>query len=171
MDKIGLFYGSETGNTEQVAEAIQDEFGGEQVVEVHRIEDVTPAEIGAYSRLLIGCPTWYDGQLQSDWDDFFPQLDEIDFKGKTVALFGCGDQEGYAEYFVDAIGIICEKIQERGATVVGEWSVEGYSFEESKAVLKEGFFCGLPLDFENQDHLTESRIEKWVAQIKATLVA
>ncbi len=49
----------------------------------------------------------YYGEAQCDWDDFFPTLEEIDFNGKLVALFGCGDQEDYyAEYFCDALGTI-----------------------------------------------------------------
>ncbi len=35
----------------------------------------------------------YYGEAQCDWDDFFPTLEEIDFNGKLVALFGCGDQK------------------------------------------------------------------------------
>ncbi len=45
----------------------------------------------------------------------FPTLEEVDFNGKLVALFGCGDQEDYAEYFCDALGTIRDIIEPRGA--------------------------------------------------------
>ena len=47
----------------------------------------------AHDILLLGIPTRYYGEAQCDWDDFFPTLEEIDFNGKLVALFGCGDQK------------------------------------------------------------------------------
>jgi hypothetical protein len=37
MAKIGLFFGTQTGKTETVAEMIQKEFGGEAIVELHDI--------------------------------------------------------------------------------------------------------------------------------------
>lgn len=68
----------------------------------------------------------YYGEAQCDWDDFFPTLEEIDFNGKLVALFGCGDREDYAEYFCDALGTIRDIIEPRGATIVGHWPTAGY---------------------------------------------
>ena len=44
MAKIGLFYGTQTGNTESAAELIQKQFGGDSVVELH---DVADAEVNA----------------------------------------------------------------------------------------------------------------------------
>ncbi len=76
----------------------------------------------------------YYGEAQCDWDDFFPTLEEIDFNGKLVALFGCGDQEDYAEYFCDALGTIRDIIEPRGATIVGHWPTAGYHFEASKGL-------------------------------------
>ncbi len=37
MSKIGLFFGSTTGKTESLAEMIQKEFGGENIVTLHNI--------------------------------------------------------------------------------------------------------------------------------------
>ena len=43
MSKIGLFFGSDEGNTESIAYRIQQRLG-EEVVEVHDIADVTQLE-------------------------------------------------------------------------------------------------------------------------------
>ncbi|BAU15811.1 flavodoxin (plasmid) [Leptolyngbya sp. NIES-3755] len=112
MAEIGLFYGTQTGYTQTAAETIQKEFGGEDVVGLYDISRVEPSDFEQYSTLIIGCPTWNVGQLQDDWDNFFDQLDEIDFSGKKVAYFGEGDQVGYADSFQDALGILEEKISE-----------------------------------------------------------
>ncbi|TFI54747.1 flavodoxin FldA [Mastigocladus laminosus UU774] len=161
---IGLFYGTQTGNTESVAEMIQDEFG-KDLVNLHDISQVDISDFDEYDYLIIGCPTWNIGELQSDWDGFFPELDEIDFSNKLVAYFGTGDQIGYADNFQDAIGILEEKISERGGKTVGYWPKSGYDFNDSKA-LRNGKFVGLAIDEDNQSELTTERIKTWVSQLK-----
>ncbi|MGD1715954.1 flavodoxin FldA [Dapis sp. BLCC M172] len=165
MSKIGLFVGSTTGKTEEAAEIIQKEFGGDDVVTIHNMTDAQTDDFDGYQNLVIASPTWNIGELQSDWEGFFEELDNIDFKGKKVAYFGTGDQIGYADNFQDAMGMLEEKISSLGGTTVGHWSTDGYDFTESKAV-KNGKFIGLALDEDNQAELTEERIKKWVAQLK-----
>jgi len=165
MAKIGLFYGTQTGNTEAAAQTIQKEFGGEAVVALHDMAEVENSDFDNYQYIIIGCPTWNVGELQADWEGYFDELDNIDFSGKKVAYFGPGDQIGYADNFLDAIGILEEKISSLGGTTVGYWPTDGYEFSESKA-LREGKFVGLGLDEDNQSELTEKRIKTWVAQIK-----
>ncbi|MBD2090462.1 flavodoxin FldA [Microcoleus sp. FACHB-1515] len=165
MAKIGLFFGTQTGNTESIAQMIQQAFGGESVVTLHEIFSAEPSDFEAYDRIIIGCPTWNIGELQSDWAAFFDELDNIDFSSKKVAYFGAGDQVGYADNFQDAIGILEEKISEQGGTTIGYWSAEGYEFNESKA-LRDGKFCGLAIDEDNQPELTSDRIQAWVAQLQ-----
>ena len=118
MAITGIFFGSDTGNTENIAKMIQKQLG-KDVADVHDIAKSSKEDLEAYDILLLGIPTWYYGEAQCDWDDFFPTLEEIDFNGKLVALFGCGDQEDYAEYFCDALGTIRDIIEPRGATIVG----------------------------------------------------
>lgn len=165
MAKIGLFFGTQTGNTQSIAEMIQAEFGGDSVVEMIDVADAQLSDLESYECLIIGCPTWNIGELQSDWDGLYNELDSVSFNGKKVAYFGPGDQVGYSDNFQDAMGILEEKISSLGGSTVGNWSTEGYDFSESKAV-KNGKFVGLALDEDNQSELTEERIKKWVAQIK-----
>ena len=165
MAKIGLFYGTQTGNTESAAEMIQKEFGGEDVVALHDMAEAEDSDFANYECLIIGCPTWNIGEMQSDWEGFFDELDNLEFGGKKVAYFAPGDQVGYAENFQDAIGILEEKISGLGGTTVGYWPTDGYEFNESKA-LRDGKFVGLALDDDNQPELTEKRIKEWVSQLK-----
>jgi len=161
---IGLFYGTTTGKTESAAETIRDTLGGD--VTMHDIADAEASDFEQYECLIIGCPTWNIGELQSDWEGFFEELDEIDFSGKTVAYFGTGDQIGYGDNFQDAMGMLEEKISQRGGKTVGYTSTDGYDFNESKA-LRDGKFCGLALDDDNQSDLTDERIKIWTAQVKS----
>lgn len=167
MAKIGLFYGSTTGKTEAAAEAIQDALGGDSVVALHEIADVSDSDFANYDCVIIACPTWDIGGLQADWEGFYDDdLDSIDFNGKKVAYFGTGDQVGYADNFQDAMGILEEKISGLGGKTVGHWSTDGYEHEASKAD-KGGKFVGLALDEDNQSELTEERIQGWTTQLKS----
>ena len=119
----------------------------------------------SYEFLILGVPTWFDGELPNYWDEFVPAIEDMDLKGKTVAIFGNGDQKGYPENFVDGIGIMAEILEKRKAKIVGFTSVEGYEYESSKAQ-RGNTFAGLALDFENQRKLNKDRITKWVGQLK-----
>lgn len=164
MASVGIFFGSDTGNTEHVAKLIQKELG-KKMVDVHDIAKSSKEDIAEFDLILFGIPTWYYGEAQCDWDDFFPELEEINFDGKLVAIFGCGDQEDYAEYFLDAMGMVNDIVTERGAIVVGNWSTEGYEFEASKALVDDSHFVGLGIDEDRQPELTEQRIQDWCKQV------
>lgn len=169
--KIGLFFGSDEGNTESVAYRIQSHFNDAEI-DVRDIADVTQLDFSNYQLMILGIPTWDFGQIQSDWEEFWDDLKEIDFAGKTVALFGLGDQFGYADYFLDAMGMLHEVLINNGAQIIGHWPAEGYDFEESKAFDKKtNHFVGLALDEDQQEELTDVRIQQWCEKIKGSLTA
>ncbi|NJN20070.1 MAG: flavodoxin FldA [Leptolyngbya sp. RL_3_1] len=168
MAKVGLFYGSTTGKTGDAAEQIQTALGGDAVVDLHDISEKGATDLAEYDYLIIGSPTWNIGDLQDDWDAILDDLDEVDFSGKTVAYFGTGDQVGYAENFQDAIGILEAKISGLGGRTVGYWSAEGYEHTDSKA-LRDGKFCGLALDDDNESEKTAARIQAWCADLKSAM--
>lgn len=164
MAIVGIFFGSDTGNTENIAKMIQQQLG-KDVAAVYDIAKCTKEDLDTFDILLFGIPTWYYGEAQCDWDDFFPTLEEINCNGKLVALFGCGDQEDYAEYFCDAMGTLRDIIEPKGAIIVGHWSTEGYYFEASKGLADNQHFLGLAIDEDRQPDLTNERVSKWVKQI------
>tara|TARA_B100000780_G_scaffold277071_2_gene246977 strand:+ start:105 stop:617 length:513 start_codon:yes stop_codon:yes gene_type:complete len=165
MGKIGLFYGSDTGCTEAVAEMIQEQLG-EDVVDIYDVYDVSAEDFNKYDKWIIGLATWHDGQLVSAWDDYFDDYQELEFQGKTIAFFGLGDQYGYSNYFIDGVGTLGKVAIEKGAKLIGFWPTDGYEHDESKADMGDGNFMGLAIDEDNQDELTEERVTKWVQQIK-----
>lgn len=144
-----------------IAEAL-----GKDIVEMHDMYKVKKQDFEKYEKLIFGLSTWFDGDLQSDWDNFFEQFKTLDFNGKTVALFGLGDQVGYEEYFIDGVGILGNVIAENGGEIIGVWPTEGYDYLESVAEFEAGWFMGLAIDEDNQKELTQGRIEQWVKQVK-----
>jgi flavodoxin I len=164
MKKIGLFYSFNTKKTTQVAHKIIEHLGTENIEEINA-EEVTPAQFSSFYNLILGVPTWFDGELPNYWDEFVPALEDLDLTGKKISIFGAGDQKGYPENFIDALGIMASVVEKRGAALVGFTSTDTYTFESSKA--KRGNqFCGLALDFENQVGMNKERIANWCGQLK-----
>ena len=166
--KIGLFVGSDTGNTDEIAEKFIESW---KISDLELIE-ASNMKVEDYDRfqiIVIGTSTWYDGDLQSDFDVFFEEFKKVDFSGKIVALFGLGDQTGYAEYFVDGLGILGEVVLENGGQIIGKWSTEGYEFDDSRGLIDDNHFYGLALDFENQEELNESRLQEWIQQVESEI--
>lgn len=162
---IGLFYGSSTCYTEMAGEKIRNCLGSDRV-DLFNIADTPVITAQFYDCLIFGIPTWDYGELQEDWEEIWPDLDELDLRGKKVALYGLGDQVGYPEWFLDALGYLHVKLAERGATFAGYWPRAGYEFESSKALTPEGdHFVGLALDDENQFDQSPERISRWCEQV------
>ncbi len=161
--KIGIFYGSSTGQTEMVAEKLQQLFG-EENADLLNVDMASEKDLEHYPYLILGTPTWGIGEMQDDWEDFAEILDKADLKGKKVALFGLGDQDTYPDSFADGVGMLFDRINAR-TEVVGAWPKAGYIFHESEA-LRGNQFVGLILDQENQASKTIERLEKWVEGLK-----
>lgn len=167
MKSIAIIYGSSTNNTKSAAQTLAEKLEAFSPV-VKDIAEVNPQELEEPDVLILGSSTWSVGELQDDWDSFFPQIQKLNLKGKTVALFGTGDSEGYPDTFVDAIGILYDEFAKTGCTMVGEVPSTGYTFDDSRA-LRDGNFVGLPLDEDNESNMTEGRIDAWVETLKPFL--
>lgn len=159
---IGIVYGSSTGNTQSAAEMIGEALGVDKVLDV---SSISADDLNGFDKLILGTSTWGEGEFQDDWDAF--DWSGVDLSGKTVAVFGMGDQESYADEYCDAMRLLYDEVKSKGANIVGSWENDGYEFESSNAIGDDGKFVGLALDSDNQDDLTEERVSKWVESIKA----
>jgi flavodoxin I len=163
LKEVGVFYGSSSGKTESVALKIHEILGRGRSG-IYDIAECSPRDLLPFKMLIFGIPTWGIGELQEDWADFLPGLEELDLSGKKVALFGLGDQESYPDTFADALGKLYDSLHGTGCEITGHWSAGGYDFMGSTA-LRNGGFVGLILDEDNQPDLTEERVKDWLAQI------
>ena len=164
--KIGLFYGSTTCYTEMAAEKIRNMIG-EDLVDIHNVKETPLSLMADYDLLLIGISTWDFGEIQEDWESKWDDIKDVDLNGKTIALFGMGDQQGYGQWFQDALGMLHDEINAQAITQLGFWPNDSnYEFEASKALTEDGKqFVGLALDEDSQYELSDERIATWVEQV------
>lgn len=171
MNKVGIFYAPENGATHRVAKKIATEFG-EDLVDLVHIQGLKAADVNKYSCVILGISTvgrdtWQHEHPDNAWDVFRPELEYLDYKNLSIALFGTGDHIRYPHNFVDAIGYYGEKMLSYGAKILGQVSPEDYIFEDSKALI-DGKFIGLPIDEHYEEEKTEERIKEWVEDLKRT---
>lgn len=164
MKSTIVIYGSSTGTCQGIAETIASKLGVE-AVDVASIDEAT---VNGHDNLLLGTSTWGAGELQDDWYDGIKVLKSAGLGGKTVALFGCGDSESYPDTFCGGMKELYDAAVEAGANVLEGVSADGYTFDDSEAVV-DGKFVGLALDDVNEDDKTEERVNAWIEAIKPSL--
>ncbi len=164
MNKTAIIYSFNTKKTGKIASQIKEGFN-DPAIEMVNAEEITEDVFFSFDQIIMGVPTWFDGELPNYWDEFVPALEEMDLKDKKIALFGLGDQKGYAENFLDGVGIMAEVLEAQGATLIGFTSTEGYEFESSRA-LRNDHFLGLAIDYENQGSMNKQRVAAWIEQLK-----
>ena len=167
--RVGIFFGPAGGATEKVAKKIQEAFG-EDMADILPIKETKADDVNKYENIVFGCSTrgketWQSDKSKPDWDIFRPEINKIDYTGKTFALFGLGDSGTYAAMFVDAMGILANEMLKHNANIVGRVPTCEYNFKESEAVI-ENQFIGLPIDEDYEPELTDRRVKEWVDRLK-----
>ena len=167
MNKIAILYGSSGGNTGLIANRIKEMFDGR--ADIFNVESVSIDAVQPYKYLILGASTTGIGDLQDDWEGFLPAFSsKVDFSNKTVAIFGLGDSASFSSSYAEAIYVLHDALKEK-VKIVGEIADEGYTYDESMAVV-DGKWLGLALDEDNEYDETEGRLAKWVEQLKEEFV-
>lgn len=162
MKKIGIFYGSTTGNTAYVASKVAEALGVESK-DVHDVANTAPSALGDYDVILLGCSTWGEGELQSDFADFIDGIEQLSLTGKKIAIFGCGD-ETMGRTFGAALGEIYRRMQHTGATFIAPGDADGFD-NNAEAEKVDGKYVGMLIDETNHPELTDAKIKAWAKEI------
>ncbi|MBE3031147.1 flavodoxin [Sneathia sp. DSM 16631] len=152
---VGIFYGTTTGVTEEVAQILCDKIDGAQMFDVANGID----NMNDFDFLIFCSSTWGLGDLQDDWMAVIDDLPK--FNGKPVALLGTGDCVAFADTFIDAMRLLYDKCKKNGANIVGMVPTDGYDFVASLAII-DNKFIALPIDHMNEAEKTEERINNWL---------
>jgi flavodoxin I len=181
MKKIGIFFGTDSGTTrligKKIAKNLQKRVGEDVVAKPLNVNRIGADELLSYPSLILGTPTYGEGLLpgkasnnnEESWLEFLPKLMGKDFTGHRIALYGLGDQEQYPGHFLDAMMDLHEFFTAANAEIVGGCSIEGYTFNHSRAVV-DGRFVGLALDQHLQQLLTDQRIDTWLDEVLPALL-
>lgn len=163
-----LFYGTQSGMSPNIAADIGDMLS-DYIDEVVDIGTATASDLQNEDFLVLGGGTFGSGELTSDWERFWPQMDTIDFTGKKVALFSLGDAWAYGDNFCSVMRMFQDKIQQRGGQIIGRGApASEYNFDHSEAV-EDGFFIGAALDEMNESRQTPRRLRQWTLSVIADL--
>lgn len=168
---MAVVYGSTSGNTEDAAKRLTERLERRLDAKVPCLDVgvVEPATLTSYDVLALGVPTWDIGLLQADWDDRLDELTGQDFRGVRVALFGAGDPVFYPDTFGDALGIVAERFEAAGATLVAPWPHAGYDFEDSRA-LRGDMFVGLLLNYDGEEERVDELLDAWCDRLVSEVV-
>ncbi|MCT4614173.1 MAG: flavodoxin [Marinifilaceae bacterium] len=171
MKNIAILYSFNTNKTKKIAQVISHELERSSNINIKHIDIdfASKDDILGFDNYILGVPTWFDGELPIAWDEFLPSIDDTDFTGKKIAIFGLADQKGYPDNFADGIGLIAKIFEEKSATIIGHTSTDTYIYNKSLAE-KNKMFQGLVIDIENQNSMTNNRIEKWAESIQKEII-
>ncbi|HQK37429.1 MAG TPA: flavodoxin domain-containing protein, partial [Bacteroidales bacterium] len=71
MNKIALIYSFNTKKTSIIAGKILEKFGSDLIDPINA-EEIDEKTFLSYDNLILGVPTWFDGELPNYWDEFVP---------------------------------------------------------------------------------------------------
>lgn len=162
--KYGIFYGSQTGTTADVAKKIAAALGVADS-DIHNVADTAPDKLGDYDVIVLGTSTWGNGEIEDDWYDFLDGAQSLDLSDKKMALFGCGD-ETMADTFCNGVHDLYKRMKRTGAKLIGKYTAVPFKFDKSEAVDSLHFALGLLLDEVSHADLTDARISDWAAQVR-----
>jgi flavodoxin I len=171
MSKTALFYSPQGGNVNSVANQLGEMIGNEKV-DIIPVKEVEKGDLDNYNKIIlvgstVGADHWNNEIVVDEWTEFFTKIKEISFEKKKVAIVGLGNSVLYPEHFVDGMADLYERITKKNAKIYGFVDAKDYDFEDSEAVNDDGFFCGLPIDEDNEAELTTDRLEKWISILKS----
>ena len=116
MSNVVILFGTESGNSELVAEDIAEELSSAEVIDM---SDFELSDFDAENFYIVVCSTHGDGELPSGARPFFAALESEspDLAGIRYSVFGLGDSS--YDTYSHGSEIIDEKLTVLGATRVG----------------------------------------------------
>ena len=129
MAKVAIVYWSGSGNTEAMAQAVEEgaKAAGAETT-LCFVSDTTASDVAEFDHIILGCPAMGNEELEEyEFEPFFAEL-LPQLKGKTVALFG-----SYAWNEGDWIETWKQRLNDEGIELVAE-PVKAYSYPDEDAL-------------------------------------
>jgi len=117
--RVVVCYATKTGKCELMAKTVKEtlsEFVEE--LDFYPVNLISAKDLLEYDLIFLGSPTYGEGELPDDFNLFYEELDAIDLKGKSAAIFGCGNTR--YPYFCNAVNLLESKLLDTGANILRE---------------------------------------------------
>ena len=129
MAKIAIVYWSGSGNTEAMAQAVEEgakNAGAETALSF--VSDTNASDVAAFNHIVLGCPAMGNEELEEyEFEPFFAEL-LPQLSGKVVGIFG-----SYAWNQGDWIENWKARLEEAGVTLVAD-PVKTFSTSDDEAL-------------------------------------
>lgn len=129
MVKVAIVYWSGSGNTEAMAQAVEEgakSAGAETTLTF--VSDTNVADTAEFAHIVLGCPAMGNEELEEyEFEPFFAEL-LPKLKGKVVGIFG-----SYAWNQGDWILTWKKRLEDAGVELVAE-PVKAYSYPDDEAL-------------------------------------
>ena len=119
MGKAVIIYASKTGKCEQMAHKVYEavkESGAD--ADLFHVSSAEPGFLNDYDIILLGSPTYGNGELPDDYHSFYEELAGMELSGKVGAAFGCGSRRYPA--FCAAVNLLESRMIDAGIRIVRE---------------------------------------------------
>ncbi|MDJ0612159.1 MAG: flavodoxin domain-containing protein [Rhizobiaceae bacterium] len=129
--KIGLLYGTETGNSELLCDDIIDKIGDDYECSIANLGETNPSDLDPQIFYIFVTSTYGNGDLPSGAAEFYDKLEsqKTDLRGLRFAIFGLGDM--VFEYtFAQGSEKLMELLKASNAKMVGERGIHDASCGE-----------------------------------------
>jgi len=170
MSKTAVFYSPQGGNVDRVANKLGALIGNDKV-DLIPVKEFESEDLIKYNQIIlvgstVGTDHWTNETVVDEWPAFFAKSGDNGFEQKKIAIVGLGNSFLYPDHFADGMAELYARLKKQNAQVFGKVEKKGYDFTDSEALNDDGFFCGLPIDEDNEDELTPERLENWIKLLK-----
>lgn len=121
MAHIRIVYGTTGGNTQLVCQKVTAELeGAGHTVTLERCELAEPESLTDGDALILASPTYGHGLLEMHFEQFFPQIQHLQFDNKPVAVIALGDPKYDLDYFLESEKILTQYFETHGGQIIVE---------------------------------------------------
>ncbi len=134
--KTLLIYATNSGSTLEVCNYITTEFTqkGQEITQ-KEAREVDPHELNAYDLIILGSPTWGDGEIHESFIEFIKKFENITLPDKRFAVFGLGDST--YEHFCAAADHLEEFVKKiQGKLIIESLKINNFYFNQQEELAK-----------------------------------
>jgi flavodoxin short chain len=129
-----IVYASMTGNTEKIAELVDEQLSSLGLeTELNECTDVEASDFQDADVCVIATYTYGEGELPDEIADFYEDLQEVDLSGKIYGVIGSGDKS-YDDLFCKAVDDFEEAFEKTGAAKGAEGVKIEFAPEEDEDI-------------------------------------